>query len=133
MKKNNLFKISLLLLVLNFTIIRSDELEACRDGVKNRNWQNGVPLIIDSSQISGNRTPVNTIREKAAWIFGYNSNIGNSSFDNTRSADGTSYTYGNGCDVGTLFNPQAPSYWGGFSCSGCADNRFCLGGIDVCD
>ena len=118
MKKNNLFKISLLLLVLNFTIIRSDELEACRDGVKNRNWQNGVPLIIDSSQISGNRTPVDTIREKAAWIFGYNSNIGyDNNGANFNQSDGALYTYGNGC----------------VSWNGLSGAAYCIGGIDVCD
>ena len=126
MKKNNLFKISLLLLVLNPTIIKSDELEACRDGVRNRGWQNGVPLITDSSQISGNRTHVGTIREKAAWIFGYNQNM--TGYTGT---DNLSYMWDNDNDIGVMFNPPAPVEFGAINGWG-LNTRAWLGPLEVC-
>ena len=115
MKKNNLFKINLLLLVLNSTIIKPDELSACRDGVKNRNGQNGVPLITDYSQIptGAPNQKLDTIRLKAAWIFGYNSNHGSP----YPFADGKSLIAGNNCVDG----------------AGDSGDAYCIEGIDVCD
>jgi len=134
--KNNIFKISLLLLVSNLSNIyasENPEMLACYAGQRARGGRNGVSLMVTGDEIlngtsSCNSLYRNNIRQRAACIFGFNSNLAA-----PKSPAKQGYTYGNGCDISGMFNPPAPGYWGGYSCSGCADNRFCIDGVGVCD
>ena len=146
MKKNNLFKISLLLLVSN---IVSDlnaywttdeakgydiypEVKACRDGVKARARSEGVQLLTsyeDIKNVAGAspNTPLNTDVLKAAWIFGYNQNM-----TGYIGADGNSYMWDNNNDAGIAGYPVAPIEFGAIDGWGLA-TRSWLGPLEVCE
>ena len=86
MKKNNLFKISLLL-VLNISNVYSDvedvEVDACKMGQYYRGGNQGQPLMITGDEPLYGTTSCNSLyngnhRHIAACIFGFNSNINQS-------------------------------------------------------
>ncbi len=150
MKKNNLFKISLLLLVLNFSNIYSDEFSACVDGQRLRDGANGIALLTSNSNNGCTSLYTTNKREQAACIFGFNSNIApviSTQYSLTTqaitNADGSitpstttiatkysqGYASGNGCDTSLAgcgkgcnqFNPGDPRY------------NYCGGGQGTCD
>jgi hypothetical protein len=153
MKKNNLFKISLLLLVSNLSsnppggehpvpdyimkraaLSKDDpEVKACREGVAFRAKSSSVPLLTNFEEIQSvtGKKPhpsVDTLQEKAAWIFGYNQNMTGPPIREDR----LSYTFHNGNDIGVMFNPPAPVEFG--AVDGWGDNkRAWLDHIEVCD
>ena len=132
MKKNNLFKISLLLLVLNFSNIYSDEFSACGYGQTLRDGANGIALLTSNGSNGCTSLYTKNKREQAACIFGFNSNIARvistvDSAGNTKYSQG--YASGNGCDTSLAgcgegcnqFNPGDPRY------------NYCGGGQGTCD
>ena len=147
MKKNNLFKISLLLLALNICVLdtcygadtasmqestsydNDEEVKRCRDGVTQRSNSGVVSLLTsynDISAIAGVTTPnpaLHTNAQKAAWIFGYNQNMTGGPV----ASDGRSYTYSNGWDTGVMFNLPADPNFGGTN-----TNNNWLEGMEVC-
>jgi hypothetical protein len=144
MKKNNLFKISLLLLMSNLSsdlnadwttdyakTFTSDEVKACRAGVKARGRSSAVQLLTsfeDIKNVAG-KTPNPTLKnnaEKAAWIFGYNQNM--TGYIGT---DGLSYMWDNDNDTGVMFNLPAPVAFGAIDGFG-LNTRAWLGPLEVC-
>ena len=146
MKKNNLFKISLLLLVSNIVSdLNADwttdeakqydiypEVKACRDGVTARAGSGGVQLLTSYADITNvaKATPNMTLGTdalKAAWIFGYNQCM--TGYTGT---DGNSYMWSNNNDTGNRFNLPAPAAFGAINGWGLNTNAW-LGPMEVCE
>ena len=151
MKKNNLFKISLVLLVSNLSNIHSNpehymesqlieaekeaatynndpEVRACRDGVKARNRSGSSQLLTSFEDIANiakakpNPNLIDELPKKAAWIFGYNQNMTGAI------KNGLSYTYDNAWSTGNMFHmPADPNFGGKW------ENNNYLGPIEVCE
>ena len=129
MKKNNLFKISLLILVLNVNDIYSDNnFDACLYGQKKRGGiigGQGVSLYATSGDKNSNecfKLYTNDIGLQAACIYGYNTNLGPLLNDKSQGI-----VTGNGCNT----DPMTSTAEGiEFSGNG-TDN--CVNYTGVCD
>ncbi len=81
------------------------EIRACYEGQKARAGGNGVSLMVTGDEklygnSSCNSLYRNNIRQRAACVFGFNSNLAA-----PISPANQGYTIGNGCDIGVMFNP----------------------------